>query len=240
MSDVSTRTETNPERIRQLILCLDGLRYSGAIAQNCYDRISERLRSFEHQAQHGVPTGEVVHVVSDLWSLIDAVYRMRLLIDRIPLFPKRAPEVRIFLNATTPIESLRHYVQHINNEIGTLPPSAPPLWGTVSWVSSTDPSKYFTLVTGSQHLAQSLQGLVFDTHTGTFVRRFEFAAGTTTINVDDIFRRVQSINDIIREWANTIKFEGGPTYEYDPAVTGIIHFTFKMNEQTGSNPTVEG
>jgi hypothetical protein len=230
MSTASTLAENNPERVRQLLLCLDGLRYSGAIFLACHTRLSEKLRSFERLLQFWVPTSEVVKVVADIWSMVDAVHRIRLLIQRTPLLPKRTPDVRTFLDATAQVEVLRHYVQHINNEIGSLPASSPPLWGALSWVSSTEPRRCFTLTTSSKHLAQSAHGLVFDTHTGTFVRRIEFTAGTTTIDVDELFQRVQGINTAIRGWANSIRFANGTAYNYDPPVTPLICADFARAE----------
>lgn len=222
MSKSPTRTENDPTRVRQLLLCLDGLRYSGAIFLAAYARVADRLRSFERALASGVPTSEVVLVVADLWSMVDAVHRMRLLVHRAPLLPKKAPEIRIFLDTTVQIEELRHYVQHINNEIGNLPPSSLPLWGAVSWVGATNESTCFTVATGSMHLAHSAPSLAYDRLEQKFVRRIEFSAGKTSIDVDALFQRVRSFDDCICTWASSIRFGDGQSYDYRPAVTPLI------------------
>lgn len=235
MNDRPSRTETDPDRVRRLLLCLDGLRFSFAVCLSSHLRAMQALRSFEPMYETGVPTDAVAQVIGDIWSVVDSAYRIRLLINSTPLIPKRDPEIRIFMDATTPVESLRHYVQHLNGEIGALPPSAPPLWGGLSWVSEADPVTCFTLVAGSSHLATSLAGLVFDTHTGRFVCELELTAGNTRVDLSDLVRRVRSLSESVCNWANTIQFSyGGASYEFKPALSPLFVTSFR----TGIGSTV--
>lgn len=228
MNDAPRRTELDPDRVRQLLLCLDGLRYSFAICLSNHFRAMQSLRSFEAMKATGVPTSAAVQVVADLWSIIDAAHRIRLLINRMPLIPKKDPAIRTFLDATAQVEDLRHYVQHINNEIGALLPSAPPLWGSISWEGEADPGTCFTLMTGTPHLAQSLPGLVFDTHEQKFVRRCELTAGNNSIDLNSLIERIKSLKASIGVWANSIQFADGSSYDFEPNVTAILYSNFRL------------
>jgi hypothetical protein len=220
-----SQTISDPARVRRLLLCLDGLRYSGAIVAACHQRISDNLRLFEGRLASGISTADAVQVVSDVWSLIDAARRFRIIVDQSPI-PRQDPMFRIFSDATAGVENLRQYVQHINREIGKIEPTAPPLWGALSWVSFTDPSMCLTLLTGSQHIAQSAVGIAFDTHAGVFVRRIEFSVGATRIDVDEIANRILAVDSAIRTWADTI-------YSYDPPFTPLISVSFKTGKAPG-------
>jgi hypothetical protein len=173
--------------------------------------------------ERGAPMEVVVGVVSDLWGIVDSAHRIRVLIVRMPLFPKNDPRVRTFLDATSNAEDLRHYVQHLNNEIRSLGATSPPLWGSISWVSESDPLASFTLATGSHHLAQSLPGLVFDREEGKFVRNCELTAGKSKIDIDDLCRRVADLNEVVSMWANSITFGNGERYAYDSTYVPMFH-----------------
>lgn len=231
MQNIPRRTESDPERVRRLLLCLDGLRYSFAVCFSSYSRVIPALRKFE-TAELAAPTNEVVQVMTDIWSLVDAIHRIRMIVEQMPIFDRKHPIVRTFKDGTQAIERLRHYVQHLNREIGKVPPSAPPLWGSLSWQAENDETKCFTLVTSSMHLAQSVSSLVVDRHERKFVRRIEFSAANTMIDLEDLLRRLRSLHEAVRTWANTISFADGTAYNFDPDFVPIICTTiaFRASE----------
>jgi hypothetical protein len=169
---MTRRTENDPERVRKLLLSLDGLRYSFGICEMSYARAMQVLRGFEKMLSTGAPTHLAIQAVADMWSAVDGAHRIRLLLNQMPFVPKKDPSIRLFLDATSAAENMRHYMQHMNGEITTIFPLAPSVWGAISWVGADDPRSCFTLMTGSTHLAQSLTGLAFDIHKGEFTTRW--------------------------------------------------------------------
>lgn len=216
------RTENDPNRVQQLLLCLDGLRYSFAIFLSCHDRVQSTLRTFEAGWQSGAPSRAVMQVVADVWSMIDAIQRIRLLIDRAPVLPKNEPDFRVFKDGTSAVEPLRHYVQHINNEVSRITGQAQPLWGTISWVSEADPLMQFSLCTGSQNLRASVPGLAFDRQEMRFVHSLELSVGAHRIDLDSLARRARALDQMIADWAGTIEFADGQKYDYRPAVAPVV------------------
>lgn len=219
---IERRKVDDPNRVQQLLLCLDGLRYSFAIVLSCHVRVRSTLPTFEAGWQSGAPTSAVMQVVADAWSMIDATQRIRLLIKRAPVLPKNEPEFRVFKDGTSAVEPLRHYAQHINNEVSRITGQAQPLWGTISWVSEADPLMQFSLSTGSQHLRTSVPGLVFDRQEMRFVRTLELNVGTHSIDLDSLARRAQALDQMIADWAGTIEFVDGQKYDYRPAVAPVV------------------
>ncbi|WP_373474321.1 hypothetical protein [Sphingorhabdus sp.] len=209
-------------RAQQLLLCLDGLRYSFAIVLSCHARVRSALSTFEADWQSGAPANAVIQVVADAWAMIDATQRIRLLIERAPILPKNDPEFRIFKVGTSAVEHLRHYVQHINNEITGITGQAQPLWGTISWVNETDVLMQFSLFTGNQHLQASVPGLVFDRQEMRFVRTLELNVGIHIIDLDSLARRARALDQIIADWAGTIQFSDGQKYDYRPAIAPMV------------------
>ncbi len=216
------RQEDDPNRVQQLLLCLDGLRYAFATVQLCHGRAQSTLRTFEVDWQNGAPASVVIQVVADAWSMIDATQRIRLLINRAPILPKNEPDFRVFENGTSAVEPLRHYVQHINNEVARITGQAQPLWGTISWVSEADPLKQFSLCTGSQHLRASVPGLGFDRQEMRFVRTLELNVGAHSIDLDSLARRAWALDQKIADWAGTIVFADGQKYDYRPAIAPVV------------------
>jgi hypothetical protein len=225
---VERRKEDNPVRVEQLLLCLDGLRYSCAIALACHERARALLRTFEPLSPAGAPTKDVMQVVADVWSMIDATHRIRRLIGGAPLLPKKAPAFRIFTQGTGVVESLRNYVQHIDNEIGDRSGTGQPVWGTISWVSESDPLTHLSLFTGSHHLRASVAGIAFDTQELRFARTFELNAGSNSVDLDNLADRVRELDGLLAGWANAIVFADGQRYSYRPPANMITATTVRL------------
>lgn len=212
----------DPNRVQQLLLCLDGLRYSFAIVLSCHASVRSILRTVEADWQSGAPARAVMQVVADAWAMIDATQRIRLLIERAPALPKNEPKFRVFKDGTSAVEPLRHYAQHINNEVSRITGQAQPLWGTISWVSDADPLVQFSLSTGSQHLHASVPGLVFDRQEMRFVHTLELSVGAHSIDLDNLAQRARALDQIIADWAGTIEFADGQKYDYRPTAAPIV------------------
>jgi hypothetical protein len=224
------RRQLDPKRTRNLLLCLDGIRYAAGICIGCHSRALKQLQSFEHCNELAVPTGEALLALADVWSMVDAAYRIRTLLSRSTVLPKKDPAARLFMQRTADVEILRHYVQHLDGEVGTLPEGSPPLWGTVSWTKSDDPSTYFTLMTGDVRLRPSYQGLVYDRQEHRFVRSFELHAAGTSIDLDLLVRHVTIFDQIVSLWTTRLIFADGSKYEYSQTLSPLIHVSFRCLE----------
>jgi hypothetical protein len=119
-----------PEKLRRLLLYLDGMRYASAICQASYERALAVLRSFEFgQKSAPVLTKQAALAIADTWSIVDSTHRVRLLAQRMPYSRLLRPEFEPFERSTRAVEELRHYVQHLDEKISSLPENSTPVWG---------------------------------------------------------------------------------------------------------------
>lgn len=221
-------TTADPQRARQLLLCLDGLRYSCAIVDMCHKRALKTLRTFEASPEQGSPTAAVVEVLADVWSIVDATQRVRQLLNQVPLLKQTTPDLVLFMKTTSTVEQLRDYMQHLNQELGKLETERPPLLGAISWVSEDDPLRTLTLMPSNPRIAHSALGLVFAAHEGRYVRRFEMSAGDAQLDVDDVVRRVKTLDDFLCNWVDCLTFSDGSKYEYRPQTVPVVKLKVTM------------
>lgn len=119
---------------------LDGFRLSVEMADLAYQGLVQQLLAFTPEPPTNTAARMLFTAPAFLyaWSIIDSVHRLRGLVDNFPGIQKRQqiPEVRLFLDKTASVESLRHAVQHME---GTIRQAATPghaVWGYLSWMAS--------------------------------------------------------------------------------------------------------
>ena len=118
---------------RQQQLCLDGIETCVGMTSVAYSRLRVSVWSHSEARRSSGPTSEISKVVLlDAWSLIDVTYKLRVLVGRTRGLKKNAA-VKSFLKATDAVETLRHYVQHLDRELGGLADTGWPIWGSLSW-----------------------------------------------------------------------------------------------------------
>ncbi len=227
MTDRPQRIGIDADRVRRLLLSLDGVRYSCAIADMCHKRALRKLRTFEEHPEVGPAEAEVIEVVADVWSIIDAAHRIRMLLRQFPVVKRQEPAFVTFIKATATVEDLRHYIQHINAEVGKLSPSQPPLWGAISWASDKAPLRYATVMAASSRLRHSATGLVLDTQLLCFTQSFVLSARDINLDLDDLVSRIRVLDGVMQRWSEAIEFEGGGRYQYRPASAPMLTFQYR-------------
>lgn len=215
-----------PDRVRKLLLHLDGMWYACAICNASYERALSALHSFEFDQQpEQVPANQVTLAIGDVWSVVDSAYRVRVLTQRMPYSKFLRTECEIFERNTRVVEDLRHYVQHLDETISALPENATPVWGSIAWQSAKYPRVAFTLVAGTPLVGQSHYSLVWDRFENKFVRPLDLAVGNVVLDIDGTVRSVSRLNLALQAWSETFKFEDGRKYEYAPVTVNLLKLT---------------
>jgi hypothetical protein len=180
------------------------------------------LRAFENDPIMAVPAQEVVTALADLWSVVDSAHRVRTLITKMPYRRAISSEYEIFERNTRAVEDLRHYIQHLDNEIPKLEENATPVWGSISWQGERDPMISFTLVAGSRAGGQSHHSLVWDRFEGQFVRPLEISVGTTILDVLCVVQAVERVEGVLSQWCETFSDDRNGKYVFAPDKISII------------------
>lgn len=213
---------------RRLLLCLEGLSTSATICRRASHRLNRQLATLEENFASGAKSADAIDAIADAWSIVEATHRYRVILQSTPGFQRKAPHVRLFLDATSSVEDLRHYAQHMGNEINRHAAGSPPLWGALSWASAADPATHFTLMIGGRFTQAAAAGLVVDTHRGVFVRQMELSAGKSSIDLAQTASRVEDLDTTVQEWTTTFKLSDGNTFEYRPKTLPLIQIGFSQ------------
>lgn len=132
---------------------LDGIRYAFDIACLSCRRLSCTLEELSlARLNEQRPSGELwVAAFADAWSTVDALNRLRGLLDRMPMLEKRGL-VKNMLQRLSELSGLRNYVQHLADDIGKSAGARTAVWGSLSWIFVPNTSEQkvisFLLVAG--------------------------------------------------------------------------------------------
>jgi hypothetical protein len=119
---------------RRQKLMLDGIATSIDMATMSYARLQNSLLAFSRGIAQGQPQSTALGalVMMDAWMIIDAVNRLRALVEATRGL-KRGPAVISFYRSVEDVETLRNAVQHLPGEVAELEKNGRPLWGSLSW-----------------------------------------------------------------------------------------------------------
>jgi hypothetical protein len=198
---------------RELIFFADAIRFSISIARAEANRARERVSQLEVSSEGGASNEHlVVPAVAALWSCVDAVHRLRELLEQAPRLKKNQPVLQLFLRNTVNVEPLRHYVQHLRGEITQLPAQPTPIWGVVSWVSATDPNRCFTVFTGTAFSGTSVYSCSYDTWQRRFAQQLILSVNNTSVDIPSLVSEIEALEPLVEQWATSVGCPRPPAY----------------------------
>jgi hypothetical protein len=184
---------------RRSVLYLDGIRY----AIHIFDLSGGRLANTLHALSiDGVPretlTEQIAAAMSDAWTMVDAIHRLRELLSQVPGLKKKQPELQLFLQRTSTVEGLRHFYQHFRTEIDTFVGVGMPLWGSLSWIHTdltSGENSIFTIVPGTYFEGATVCTCRVDHVANKYMERLALHAGATFI---DLTVLAELVDDFIK------------------------------------------
>jgi len=160
-------TPDDQKKFRNAIFQADAFRMSIAMARLVHTRLWKTLALIEPRFQAtGTFDSEIASAYSDAWALVDILHRVRDLSEQTHLLSAKDPPVQVFIRTTEPVKALRNHVQHFRSGIRHLPAKSEPLFGTLTWVSSENSQRCFSILSGSLAADLNSAGSVYDRHDG--------------------------------------------------------------------------
>jgi hypothetical protein len=195
----SARPNTSPKiRERTRGFHLDALRISFAMAKVAYERLTKTLNLVEtFQGDSAKFNPELATILLDSWSLLDVLHRVREIAVQCPLISTKTPCVQIFLRKTKSIEELRHHVQHFRSGIHKLPETTSPLFGTISWVSSSNPKKSFSFISGYLHPDIESDSCTYDTYENKYCQQILLSAGGQEVDLQVAYESLLTFQSVL-------------------------------------------
>lgn len=176
-------------------LLLDAIRISAQCIDISHARLVENLEKCRPGADRGKPFG--IAAMLDAWSVIDSLYRLRKLVQRMPRWRRKSPSKEIFLRKTTSAEELRNSIQHLDTEAESLLSSGRPPFGALTWISPCEGSgerMYVqTFVPGQLEGANPGSLVTTPERAPTTTDQIELWASDHRANISDAYRAVEKL-----------------------------------------------
>lgn len=199
---------TDERRVRSQSLTIDGLSLSLIMARTSLARARTAAAALE-SASADTRLSLAVELVTSAWTFIDALDRVRKLLEGLPGLRQQHPAVRLFRDRTVGAKDLRNYVQHLRNQIHQLPVGSAPVWGTLSWVSSSSAQRVCTLHIGSNHATTSSRSIAFDRFAGRFAQQFLLETEEGAIDLVQAGAALDELEQHLTEWASSAGYKVG-------------------------------
>jgi hypothetical protein len=116
---------------------LDGIRYAIEMFDVAYERLVYDLCQRGRQDAAPAQTS-FAGTFLDAWSAIDSLHRLREIVSQTPHFKKKSPPLVAFLLATSRVEDMRHFAQHLRRELDGLSSERKPVHGVIAWIEVVD------------------------------------------------------------------------------------------------------
>jgi hypothetical protein len=187
--------------IRQ-VKCFDGLHYSFEFLKYNYSLLYESCVGIRNDQKN------IISALSQCWSFIDAVHRIREIVQALPGLSKNSNELKRFLKTTEIAEAYRHYIQHLRGELSKKEINSFPVWGSLGWVDLDDPDRSYLVIIGAQIERTSHSGCVFDKWAGKWVSKVCLGVDGKSFNFDPIYEECMKFREFIMPWI-TSNYEPG-------------------------------
>ncbi len=128
-------------RVAKKSLFLDGIYYSVRITRTTYNDLVGRLCTIA-DFQFQDPTNVAEYAITEAWTLIDSIYRLRRLLEDMPGLKQNSPQIQLFYRRTKNLKSLRDSIQHLDEFIDKYVPYKIPAFGRLSWIYPVENNRY--------------------------------------------------------------------------------------------------
>ena len=176
-------------------LFLDAIRVSAHFVGLAYKRLIENLEKSIPPENREKDCG--LKAMVDAWSIVDSVYRLRQLVQRMPRYRDRMPSKQVFLRSTSDAEDLRHAIQHLDTDIETLLKAGQPPMGALTWIVPIDKSE------GTMRIESFIPGQLEEASPGSLVSvppdvpehidQVELWASEYRVNLSELYRAVAKL-----------------------------------------------
>lgn len=131
------KVPTGLDRRQQIVI--DGLRISVDVVDLSFRRLCTSLKALPEVAPETTEFVELaVSANLDAWTIVDYVHRFSELLHQMPMIKQNLPQIQLLYRAASDAEHMRHYIQHVRNEVDSLAASGLSVWGSLTWAMKAD------------------------------------------------------------------------------------------------------
>lgn len=197
------------DRRQQVVL--DGLRISADAIDLCFRRLATSLKELPKAASGTVEFIELASSANlDAWTIVDHIHRFSELLHQMPQVKQSLPQFQLLYRASADAEQMRHYIQHVRNEVDSLAVAGLSVWGSLTWALKED-------YDSGRKIKRSLSMGTFYTGNITVIGKFpevvdrdvdcvEVHAGGRSLELTGLFRHVERV---IRSFEEGVESQAG-------------------------------
>ena len=134
------------------------------------------------------------------WQVLDNAYRSKELFGSLAPLGIKDIRTRQFSREVERIGPFRGLYHHFRRSLSTFPEKSPPIIGSLSWVDSRQPSRFFMVSLDSGSVNFSIPSLTFDTWQCNYVDDFVFHAGDKSISLENITKSCVGLSEALEEF----------------------------------------
>lgn len=166
---------------RKFNLLFEAAKMSLLVADKLVSQIIKDLDNFSRDISLGNSIGEqsMTTLISGV-SFIDFAYRFKEVIGSLPYVNKSAPEMKRLMAALQPIDTSRHYLQHMRNELSANDTIEHPILGSFVWAVGMK----LYLLSFSQPQPYLTQTPIFNSQKMEWVSKHIFSVKDLLIDID--------------------------------------------------------
>jgi len=189
---------------RRSVLYLDGIRYCFHIFDLASARLVTALQALSTSyVSPQLLADQIATAISDAWTMVDTVHRLRELLSQAPRLKKNSPELQLFIRHTSKIEDLRHFYQHFRTRIDSFASIGMPLWGTLSWIHTdlaTGENHNYTIAPGTFFEGATVYSCTVDFVEMKYVERIALFAGSAMVDLAVLAEQVEQFTAWYTTW----------------------------------------
>lgn len=189
-------------KVAKKALFHDGIYYSVKMTHRTYHDLVERLRELA-EFKFEDPTNIAERAITDAWSLVDSLYRLRKLLEDMPEIKQQSPQLQLYYRQTKTLKYLRDSFQHLDEYLHKYVPYKIPAWGRLSWVYPVGQNRYKACMIAPGDIQPDWK--LMPSHMGKKMRSpVDFITLTTTLTTSNsicITHMIDSLEALI-PWLN--------------------------------------
>ena len=168
------------------------------------------LKEFEDTISKGGQTVSCVYPVYEyVFSLIDNLVRYHKILNSVPRVSQKDAIISCYNRLLAPLKDARNKLQHINRHLDNA--FSGPLMGSICW--NRESHQYVASLSDAAR-ANSVAGVVLDTHTGKFVAQFVYIENEIHYDLREITAATREVHEFVVNRFD-VQIDGIP---YDPSM----------------------
>jgi hypothetical protein len=211
---------------------IDAIQLSVDFIDLTYQRIEKALGGLTLSADRELRLGPTA--LMDAWAMVDAVQRLRSLVNGMPRYKGRASSKSLFTRRTDGVKDLRNSFQHLVGDLPFLSRADLPVLGALTWIAPVDPNAgtmtVSTFISGQLRGVDPASAVTLPATVPERLGQIELWAAEKSVNLTKLY---EAVADLVAAFEKAVLVAPAdtPTAPFDTMASVTVQVA-----ETGSEP----